>query len=64
MIPDSRQRVINELQSLIDEAKVTIDRFGATGMDVETPEDYEQLLGILDNAVKQQKEQACLMLQE
>jgi hypothetical protein len=56
------QRVINELQAVIDDTQKTIDRFEATGMDDQVPEDYEKLLEILDDAVTQQREQTMAML--
>lgn len=46
------QRVINELQGVIDDTQHTIVRFEATGMDEQMPEDYETLLAILDSRVK------------
>ncbi len=56
------QRVINELQAVIDDTQKTIDRFEATGMDEQMPEDYGALLGILDDAVKQQQAHTLAML--
>lgn len=62
MTPDDHQHVINELQKVIDDTQHTIDRFENTGMDDEMPEDYEKLLAILDDAVKQQREHTQAML--
>lgn len=56
------QRVINELQTVIDETQHTLGRFEATGMDKQMLEDYEKLLVILDEAVKQQREHVMAML--
>jgi len=56
------QRVIDELQALIDDTQHTLDRFEATGMDKQMPEDYETLLAILNDAVKQQREHTLAML--
>ena len=56
------QRVINELQTVIDETQHTLDRFEATGMDEQMLEDYEVLLVILDDAVAQQREHTLAML--
>jgi len=56
------QRVINELQTVIDETQHTLDRFEATGMDEQMLEDYEVLLVILDDAVAQQREHTMAML--
>ena len=58
------QRVIKELQTVIDETQHTLDRFEATGMDEQMPEDYETLLAILDEAVKQQRAHAQVMLND
>lgn len=52
------QRVINELQAVLDDTRVTMERFEATGMDEQMPADYEKLLAILDHAVKRQREHA------
>ncbi|WP_404472043.1 hypothetical protein LG301_15450 [Vreelandella venusta] len=62
MMPDGHQRVIDELQALIDETQQTLTRFEATGMDGELAEDYEKLLTILDNAIKQQHEHTKALL--
>ena len=40
----------------------TLDRFEATGMATEMPEDYDKLLAILDDAVNQQRAQTLAML--
>jgi len=62
MTVDDHQRVIDELQAVIDDTQHTIERFDATGMDEQMPEDYDKLLAILDDAVKQQREHAMAML--
>ncbi|NLC22104.1 MAG: hypothetical protein GX771_09390 [Halomonadaceae bacterium] len=62
MTPDEHQKVIDKLQEVIDDTQRTIDRFEATGMDEQMPEDYEKLLDILDDAVKQQREHVMAML--
>ncbi|PWV78271.1 hypothetical protein [Halomonas sp. A11-A] len=46
------QQVVAELQSVIDEAQHTLDRFEATGMDDRMPERYDKLLITLGDAVK------------
>lgn len=56
------QQVIDELQGVIDDTQYTIDRFEATGMDEQMPEDYDKLLDILDDAVKQQREHVMALL--
>lgn len=62
MNTDQHQRVIDELQSLIDETQSTLERFETAGMDEKMTEDYEKLLDILDQAVKQQREHTLAML--
>lgn len=56
MTDDDHQRVIDELQQVIDDTQATLTRFEEADMDEEMPEDYEKLLGILDDAVKQQRD--------
>lgn len=43
--------------------KLTLSRFEATGMDDEMREGYDTLLGILDDAVKQQREHTKAMFE-
>lgn len=62
MTPGEHHQVIDELQVVINDTQHTIDRFEATGMDDQVPEDYEKLLEILDDAVTQQREQTMAML--
>jgi flagellar biosynthesis chaperone FliJ len=62
MTPENHQRVIDELQPLIDDIQATLKRFEQAGMDKTMPADYEQLLTILDGAVKQQREHTLAML--
>ncbi|XKH60306.1 hypothetical protein LG290_00535 [Halomonas sediminis] len=62
MTPADHQRLIDKLQAVIDETQHTLERFEATGMDEQMPEDYGQLLSILDDAVKQQREHTQAML--
>lgn len=62
MTPEEYEHVIDELQSVIDETHATLKRFEKTGMNDEMPKDYETLLAILDNAVKQQREHTQGML--
>ena len=56
------RRVIDALQARIDETQSTLERFETTGMDEKMPEDYDRLLAILDDAVKQQREHTLAML--
>jgi len=58
------QQVINELQTIIGDTQRTIERFEATGMNAQMPEDYDKLLAILDGAVKQQREHTMAMLDD
>ena len=62
MTPDERQYVINELQKVIDETHIMLSRFEATGMDEVMREDYDKLLAILDDAVKQQHQHTKVLL--
>ena len=62
MTVDEHQQVIDGLQGVIDDTQQTIDRFEATGMDEKMNEDYEKLLDILNDAVKQQRGHTLAML--
>ncbi|WP_445001181.1 hypothetical protein [Halomonas mongoliensis] len=62
MTVDEHQQVIDELQAVIDDTQQTIDRFEATGIDEQMPEDYDKLMSILDDAVKQQRAHVMAML--
>lgn len=62
MTDDERQHVISELQKIIDDTQATLSRFEATGMEDEMREDYDKLLKILGEAVKQQREHTKVML--
>lgn len=57
-----QQRVIHELQAVIDDTQRTLSRFEATGMDEEMPADYAKLHAILDDAVTRQREHTHAML--
>lgn len=56
------QRIIDALQALINETQSTLERFETSGMDEKMSEDYEKLLDILDQAVKQQRGHTFAML--
>ncbi|WP_336269865.1 hypothetical protein [Vreelandella arctica] len=56
------QRVIHELQALIGDTQTTLRSFEETGMDANMPEDYDKLLAILDDAIKQQREYTKMLL--
>ncbi|MBD3896151.1 hypothetical protein IEI94_09845 [Halomonas sp. ML-15] len=62
MTPDDYKRVVEQLQGMIKETQLMIDRFEATGMDTQMPGDYNALLSILDDAVKQQRANTMAML--
>jgi hypothetical protein len=64
MTPGEHHQVIDELQVVINDTQHTIDRFEATGMDEQMPEDYDKLLDILDDAVTQQRAQTLAMLSQ
>jgi len=59
---ENHQKITDELQGVIDDTQYTIDRFEDTGMDEQIPEDYEKLLDILDDAVKQQRAHTLAIL--
>ena len=62
MSGEEYQRIIEALQDLIDETQSTLERFETSGMDEKMPKDYKRLLGILDMAVKEQREHTLAML--
>lgn len=62
MTSDDHQHVINELQKVIDDTQATLTRFEETGMDEERPADYDNLMTILDDAIKQQREHTQALL--
>ncbi|WP_447044418.1 hypothetical protein [Vreelandella sp. H-I2] len=56
------QEVIEKLEALIRETQATIDRIEIYGLNNTMPDDYQALLDILDNAIKQQREHTLAML--
>ncbi|MGP5018839.1 hypothetical protein ACTXK7_14505 [Vreelandella alkaliphila] len=62
MTDDDHQRVINELQQVIDDTQAMLTRFEETGMNEEMPADYDKLLTILDDAIKQQRKHTKMAL--
>ncbi|QOR39203.1 hypothetical protein HNO52_12270 [Billgrantia diversa] len=62
MTEDEHQQVISQLESVICETRETLAAFEVTGMDEQMPEDYDKLLTILDQSVKQQREHTWAML--
>ena len=68
-IPDAMQegdyqRVIHELEKLIQDTKQLIERFDSTGMDEDMQDDYSKLLTIYDKAIKDQAYYTRAMLKE
>lgn len=62
MTPQDHETVILKLDALIRDTQVLIDKVVHHGLDQTQPEDFEQLLAILDSAVKQQREHTLAML--
>ncbi|HDZ49484.1 hypothetical protein LCGC14_0265290 [marine sediment metagenome] len=62
MHPDEHEQVIQALETLIRETQATIDQVEIYGLNATMPEDYQALLDILDNAIKQQREHTLAML--
>lgn len=59
---NQHQLIIDKLQLLIDDTQATLVRFEQEGMDIEMADDYNKLLDILDDAIKQQREHTKAML--
>lgn len=64
MTPQDHETVILKLDVLIRDIQALIDRVEQHGVHHTLPEDYEQLLTILDSAVTQQREHTQAMLNE
>lgn len=64
MTPENHQKVIDELQAIINDTQQTLARVEATGMDEQMPADYEKLLTVLDDAITQQRGHTRAMLDE
>ncbi len=62
MQPTEHEHVIQTLETLIRDTQATIDRIEIYGLNATMPEEYQALLDILDNAVKQQREHTLAML--
>lgn len=62
MSPEEHEQVIQKLETLIRDLQATIDRVETYGLDESMPDDYQALLDILDNAIKQQCEHTQKML--
>lgn len=62
MTEAEHQRVIDKLQAVIDDTQHTLERFEASDMDQQIPKDYDKLLAILDDAIKQQRAHTLAML--
>lgn len=64
MTPADHQRIINELQTVINDTQRTLTRFEQAGMEQEMPDDYARLLAILDDAVTRQREHTHAMCEQ
>lgn len=62
MQPDEHEHAIQELEALIRDSQATVDRIETYGLNNTMPEEYQALLDILDNAIKQQREHTQAML--
>lgn len=62
MIPSEHERVVLELETLICETQATIRQAETHGLDTTMPDDYAQLLDILDEAIKRQRDHTLAML--
>lgn len=64
MCKRDHQHLIGELQAVIDDTQATLKQVEAHGLDASMPEDYAQLLDILDRAIKQQRGHTRSLLEE
>tara|TARA_R110001606_G_scaffold10615_4_gene45817 strand:+ start:111 stop:305 length:195 start_codon:yes stop_codon:yes gene_type:complete len=62
MHPDEHEQVALELETLIRDTQAVIDRVETYGLNNTMPEDYQALLDILDDAIKQQRAHTQEML--
>lgn len=62
MTNEDYQRIVDELEQIIQETRATMARFENTGMDERMPSDYAQLEDILTQAVKDQRHYTREML--
>lgn len=62
MQPDENEQVIQELETLIRDTQATTDRIETYGLNNTMAEEYQALLDILANAIKQQREHKLAML--
>lgn len=62
MHPDEHEQVVQALETLIRDTQATINRAEVCGLSNTMPEEYQALLDILDNAIKQQREHTVGML--
>jgi hypothetical protein len=62
MHPDEHEQVALELETLIRDTQAAIDQVETYGLNKTMPEDYQALLDILDDAIKQQCEHTQGML--
>lgn len=62
MKDSDHQHIINKLQALIDDTQATLTHFEREGMDIGMADDYNKLLDILADAIKQQREHTSALL--
>ena len=62
MTSQDHETVILKLDALIQETRLLIEKVEQHGLDQTQPEDYDQLLTILEKAVSQQREHTMLMI--
>lgn len=62
MTSQDHETVILELDALIQETRLLIEKVELHGLDQIQPKDYDQLLAILGKAVSQQREHTMQML--
>ncbi|MDI5935171.1 hypothetical protein [Halomonas kalidii] len=62
MTDDDYWHVIYVLHGVIEESRTLLERFEATGMDSEMPDDYDRLHAIHAEAVKGQRAHTLAML--
>lgn len=55
MSDNDYRQVLSELETLLQETAATLQRFVETGMDQELPEDYQKLLSIQAEALREQQ---------
>lgn len=62
MTENQHQQIIDELQTVLDDTRATMERFEATGMDEQMSDDYAKLEAIATQVVKEQRRYVLQML--